>query len=175
LARTKKPAAKKRSTRAGVTVTENGDEVSNRQRAVPIAIAPLREFLQQIKNDLGLASSQVTICLVSDRSIARMNKTFRKVSGPTDVLSFPAETERKPVKFIAGKVAERYETELGDVAIAPATAQRYAKRDGRPLPAELRILMLHGILHLLGYDHETDSGEMNRLEKRLRKRYGLPR
>ena len=174
MARTKRTVAKKRIKRARVTVAEGGDEVSNRQRAVPVAIAPLREFLQQIKNDLGLASSQVTICLVSDRSIARMNKTFRRLSGPTDVLSFRAEAKRRPAKFIAGKVAERYERELGDVAISPATAQRYARKDGRTLPIELRILMLHGVLHLLGYDHETDSGEMNRVEKRLRKQYGLP-
>lgn len=174
MARTKKPAAKKRSTSARVTVTESGDEVSNRQRAVRVAVAPLREFLQQIKNDLGLVSSQITICLVSDSSIARMNKAFRRVSGPTDVLSFPAAAERKPAKFIAGKVANRYAMDLGDVAISPATAQLYARKDGRTLPVELRILMLHGILHLLGYDHETDSGEMNRLEKRLRKQYGLP-
>jgi probable rRNA maturation factor len=173
LARKKKPASKKRSRRA-TTVTESSEEVSNRQSAVPVAVAPLREFLRQIKSDLGLAGSQVTICLVSDRSIARMNRDFRGVDGPTDVLSFPTESERKPVKFIAGKVANRYDMPLGDVAISPATARRYAKKDGRTLRAEVRILILHGILHLLGYDHETDSGEMTRLEKRLRKQYGLP-
>jgi probable rRNA maturation factor len=64
-------------------------------------------------------------------------------------------------------------TSLGDIAIAPAVAKRNAKTYGRTLPEELNILMLHGVLHLLGYDHETDRGEMNRTEKKLRKRLGL--
>jgi probable rRNA maturation factor len=62
---------------------------------------------------------------------------------------------------------------LGDVAISPATARRNAKRLGRTLPSELQILILHGLLHLLGYDHETDRGEMDRVEARLRQRLGL--
>jgi probable rRNA maturation factor len=68
-----------------------------------------------------------------------------------------------------GKVGEY----LGDVAIAPATAQRYAGKSGRKLPSELRVLILHGVLHLLGYDHETDRGQMDRVERKLRKRLGL--
>ncbi len=62
---------------------------------------------------------------------------------------------------------------MGDIAISPATARRYAEKNRRSLPAELRILMLHGILHLLGYDHEIDDGEMDRLEAKLRRRFGL--
>ena len=62
---------------------------------------------------------------------------------------------------------------LGDIAISPATARRYAKKNGRTLPSELQILILHGVLHLLGYDHETDNGQMTRVENRLRRKLGL--
>jgi len=62
---------------------------------------------------------------------------------------------------------------LGDIAISPATARRYAKKNGRKLSSELRVLILHGVLHLLGYDHETDRGEMDRVERKLRRRLGL--
>ena len=63
---------------------------------------------------------------------------------------------------------------VGDIAIAPETARRNARRLSRGLPAELRVLILHGMIHLAGYDHETDQGEMERLEQRLRRRLGLP-
>ena len=62
---------------------------------------------------------------------------------------------------------------LGDIAISPQTAQRNARRFGRTLPQELRILLLHGLLHLMGYDHDTDSGQMERRERRLRRELGL--
>jgi probable rRNA maturation factor len=62
---------------------------------------------------------------------------------------------------------------LGDIAIAPLTAERYAKKNGRSLNNELRVLILHGVLHLMGYDHETDRGEMNRIEQKMRRRFRL--
>ena len=62
---------------------------------------------------------------------------------------------------------------LGDIVISPATARRYAKKNGRKLSDELQVLILHGVLHLLGYDHETDRGKMDRMERKLRKRLGL--
>jgi probable rRNA maturation factor len=62
---------------------------------------------------------------------------------------------------------------LGDIAIAPDTARRYARKNGRRLSDELRVLILHGVLHLLGYDHETDRGEMDRIERKMRRRFGL--
>jgi probable rRNA maturation factor len=108
---------------------------------------------------------------VSDAEIARMNESFRKKKGPTDVLSFSAVNTPKPRRM--PRVNLPPNTFLGDIAISPATARRNAKKFGRPLPAELQILMLHGVLHLLGYDHETDRGEMDRVEQRLRRRLGL--
>ncbi len=163
--------------------------ILNRQRAVRVARRPLEVFLRRVEDELNLRYSDVTVCLVSDVEIARMNEAFRKKKGPTDVLSFPAEkqqrassgqgkkiyTERaKDTEKIRREPVSRIpETYLGDIAIAPATALRYAKKNARSLNNELRVLILHGVLHLLGYDHETDRGEMNRLERKMRRRFGL--
>ena len=178
--------------------------IVNRQRAVLVARPPLETFLRRVKNVLGLEEATLTVCLVSDAEIARMNERFRKKKGPTDVLSFPSEKKwrvasgewrekgagrrrRSEGASLAGRSSEfdskalemsegvddfaaRY---LGDIAISPATARRYAKKNGRKVGDEIRVLMLHGVLHLLGYDHETDRGEMERVERKLRKRLGL--
>jgi len=120
----------------------------------------------------------VTVCLVSDAEIARMNETFRKKKGPTDVLSFPAVARRRarrPASEGGPYKQNNHGEYLGDIAISPATARRYAKKHGRKFSSELRVLILHGVLHLLGYDHETDRGEMDRVERNLRKRLGLAR
>ena len=150
--------------------------ILNRQRAARLARRPLELFLRRAKNELGLGEAGVTICLVSDAEIARMNETFRKKKGPTDVLSFPTEARRRPRRPASdGATYKKMKAGeyLGDIAISPATARRYAKKHGRKLSNELRILILHGVLHLLGYDHETDRGEMERVERKLRKRLGL--
>ncbi len=132
----------------------------------------------RVRRELGLKQAQVTVCLVSDAEIAGMNQSFRKKHGPTDVLSFPAVKLRKPrrSKRIANSLAPdslNSDASLGDIAIAPAVAKRNAKNYDRTLPAELKILILHGVLHLLGFDHEADRGEMDRTEKKLRRRLGL--
>ena len=147
--------------------------IVNRQRTVRLARPPLESFLRRVKKELGFQEASVTVCLVSDTEISRMNETFRKKKGPTDVLSFPAKARGRPISL--RRVAERVAAGeyLGDIAISPATARRYAKKNGRGLPNELRVLILHGVLHLLGYDHETDRGEMRRLEQKLHKRLGL--
>jgi probable rRNA maturation factor len=155
--------------------------ILNRQRAMRVAQRPLAQFLARVQRELGITEADVTICLVSDAEIARMNQVFRKKRGPTDVLSFPAIERGKPASLpkrhvprksqMRPRPRERYF--LGDVAISPSTARRNAKRLGRTLPSELQILTLHGVLHLLGYDHETDRGEMDRVEERLRRKLGL--
>ncbi len=152
--------------------------ILNRQRAVRVARRPLELFLARVRRELGIGPADVTICFVSDAEIARMNQAFRKRRGPTDVLSFPAVARHAPVRFHRRRKprsARRSNSEvfLGDVAISPATARRNARKLGRTLPSELQILILHGVLHLLGYDHETDRGEMDRVEARLRQRLGL--
>jgi probable rRNA maturation factor len=159
--------------------------IVNRQRVVALSVGALEKFLRQLRQELRLGDAEVTVCLVSDAEIAGMNELFRKKSGPTDVLSFPAVQLRKPLPFIEartpGHTGVRLRVPLGlasgealgDIAIAPTVAKLNAKTYGRTLPTELKILILHGVLHLLGYDHETDRGEMNRAERRLRKRLGL--
>ena len=147
--------------------------ILNRQRAVRAARRPLELFLRQAKHELGLDEAGVTVCLVSDVEIARMNETFRRKKGPTDVLSFPTVAQRRPARLPRGSGRVKPGQYLGDIAISPATARRYAKKNGRKLSSELRVLILHGVLHLLGYDHETDRGEMDRVERKLRKRLGL--
>jgi len=140
---------------------------------VRLARRPLEKFLRRVQDELGLQEAGVTICLVSDAEIARMNETFRKKKGPTDVLSFPSVARRRPARFRRGPIKVKAGEYLGDIAISPATAQRYAEQHGRKFSSELRVLILHGVLHLLGYDHETDRGEMDRVERKLRKRFGL--
>jgi probable rRNA maturation factor len=98
---------------------------------------------------------EVSVVLAGDRLLHRLNREFRGQDRPTDVLSFPA----------AGG-----EEGLGDVVISVPTAARNARRLGHSVPRELDILALHGFLHVLGYDHETDDGTMDRLEGRLRTR-----
>jgi len=166
--------------------------ILNRQRAVRVARGPLESFLCRVVKELDIRDSHVTVCFVSDREIAHMNEAFRKKKGPTDVLSFPAgkkswasRSRRKKIYKDSrenaegaersrakqeSRPAERY---LGDIAIAPETARRYAKKNGRSLGHELRVLILHGVLHLLGYDHEADRGEMDRIERKVRRRFGL--
>ena len=152
--------------------------ILNRQRAVRVARRPLELFLARVRRELGIGEADVTICFVSDAEMARMNQSFRKKKGPTDVLSFPAIRGRAPVSLPRRRKTERglrppRDVFLGDVAISPATARRNAKKLGRTLPSELQILILHGVLHLLGYDHETDRGQMDRMEARLRRKLRL--
>ena len=149
------------------------EAVNNRRRMVRPARPPLESFLRRAKNELGLEKASLTVCLVSDAEIARMNQTFRKKKGPTDVLSFPTSSRRRPARLRRGSKTVKDGEYLGDIAISPATARRYAKKNGRKLSSELQVLILHGLLHLLGYDHETDGGEMDRIERKLRVRLGL--
>jgi probable rRNA maturation factor len=114
----------------------------------------------------------VAIALVSDRRMRQLNAQFRRVDEPTDVLSFPAGSSPAPLANGPGKLPQQ--KELGDVAIAVGVARRQAGEQGHALRTELRVLALHGLLHLLGYDHERDDGEMRRFEERLRRRAGLP-
>jgi probable rRNA maturation factor len=106
------------------------------------------------------AAGSVCVALVSDARIRALNRQYRGADKATDVLSFPSGPNGDP--------------SLGDVVIATGVARRQAEVAGHALSTELKVLALHGLLHLLGYDHETDAGEMARLEQRLRRRHGLP-
>ena len=104
------------------------------------------------------ANGDVCIAIVSDRRMRALNRQFRGKDTVTDVLSFGAETRGF----------------LGDVVIAAGVAKKQAKVAGHSLNTEIRVLALHGLLHLLGYDHGSDDGKMARIEARLRKKAGLP-
>jgi probable rRNA maturation factor len=142
--------------------------ILNRQKKVRLARRPFESFLQRIRRELQLADAEITVAFVSDREIARWNAAYRGKPGPTDVLSFPAARGARPPA--GGRPGRGV---LGDIAIAPETARRYAKKNGRTLGDEIRVLMLHGVLHLMGYDHENDNGQMNRVEQKLRRRLGI--
>ena len=152
--------------------------ILNRQKKVPLSTRPLAAFLRTIQRELKLENTDVSVAFVSDAEIARWNESYRRQKGPTDVLSFPASTRPKGQRVArktprSGKSSTASQEFVGDIAIAPETARRYAKENGRTLERELRILMLHGVLHLMGYDHESDNGQMNRIEQRLRRRLGI--
>jgi probable rRNA maturation factor len=103
------------------------------------------------------AKGALTIAVVPDARVRTLNRRYRRIDRATDVLSFPADQPDC----------------LGDIVIASGVARRQAREAGHPLRTEVRVLALHGLLHLLGYDHERDSGRMARVEARLRRRGGL--
>ena len=137
-----------------------------------MGVRKAEQFLRCVIRELGIGSDSVAVRFVTDREMARLNETYRKKKGTTDVLSFPAEVRGKPAS-LASRVRGLRGKFLGDIAISPAVARQNAHSLGRSLSREIHILILHGVLHLLGYDHETDRGEMDRLEGRLRRRLGL--
>lgn len=122
------------------------------------------------------ARGTVALALVGDRTMRRLNARFRGVDKATDVLSFPEEAVGRGLRAAGLKPppAARPLPPLGDIAIATGVARRQARQHRHSLQTELRILALHGLLHLLGYDHDSDRGEMRRIEERLRRRAGLP-
>jgi probable rRNA maturation factor len=149
--------------------------ILNHQRRMRLALPPLSKFAERVRRELGFPEQSVTICFVSDPAIARMNRKFRDKVGPTDVLSFPARRRRRVSRFHSLRGTKQWSRNdyVGDIVISPETARRYAHKHSRRLTAELRVLILHGMIHLAGYDHEVDDGEMMRLERRLRRRLGL--
>jgi probable rRNA maturation factor len=136
----------------------------------------------------GRARGTVTIAIVPDGRVRALNRLYRKKDRNTDVLSFPVEGPAKAgpyaseVRAAGPAKAGPYGRKagpgfggafLGDIVIAAGVARRQARDAGHSLQTELRILALHGLLHLLGYDHERDDGRMARLERRLRRKGGL--
>ena len=118
----------------------------------------LRPWLAQLVGALAPAATSFAVRFTSDREMRRLNRDFRGKDAATDVLSFPGATSPEG-------------NHLGDVVIAVPTARRQAAGAGHSLQRELQTLLLHGVLHCLGYDHETDDGTMERLERRLRRKW----
>ena len=126
----------------------------NRQRQRRVRPARLRRVLRAAARDLGV-TGELAVVLAGDRTLRSLNARYRGKDKPTDVLSFPGPGGQEG---------------LGDVVISLETAARNARALGRTLPQEVDVLALHGFLHVLGYDHETDDGTMDRLERRLRRK-----
>ena len=134
-------------------------EVVNRQRHFKVDTEAWTTFATKALSAIGNGESSATIAFVSDKRIRELNRQFRGIDRATDVLSFPADGPD--------------ESNLGDIAISVETAAAQAKENGLSFDDEIAQLILHGLLHLSGYDHETDNGEMNRLELRLRSKLGI--
>ncbi len=116
------------------------------------------DWLERLVDELAAGTDTLGVRLVTRREIAELNGRYRGRPVPTDVLSFPGEAGPEGVH-------------LGDIVICPAVARRQARQLGHSAEKELKTLLLHGVLHCLGHDHETDDGEMERLEERLRRRW----
>jgi probable rRNA maturation factor len=139
-------------------------EVVNRQRKLPLDCERWRLFATNASEALPIAASGATVAFVSDRTMRELNRMWRGKRTTTDVLSFPAEQ---------ADFEKEEGLSLGDIVISIEQAARQAKEHKLSLENEVAQLILHGLLHLSGYDHETDQGKMNRLELKLRKRLGI--
>lgn len=136
-------------------------EIVNRQRRRAIEEERWRELARKVLRAIGMRDAGATIAFVSDARMRKLNAEFRGKRRTTDVLSFPAEQSEFEI--------EENRT-LGDVVVSVERAERQALENGLDFETEIAQLILHGLLHLCGYDHERDAGEMNRLELRLRRR-----
>ena len=137
--------------------------VVNLQRKVKVQSDDFRSFVKACDSIDEAAGKTFSIAFISDRRMKELNQFFRGKDTTTDVLSFPHE----PDEFDSDK------TNLGDIVISAEQAQRQAKENGLTLDDEIKQLILHGILHLCGYDHETDNGEMNTREIELRDKLSI--
>ena len=134
-------------------------EVINSQRKIKIKTAVFQVFAGKIAEIVAETKNKTfTVAFVSDRRMRELNKTFRGKNSTTDVLSFPYQTDEFEI-----------ETEnLGDIVISLEQAARQAEDNNLDFETEIKQLILHGVLHLRGYDHETDQGEMNAIELEFR-------
>jgi probable rRNA maturation factor len=137
--------------------------LQNPNRYPEAAARRLRPWLERLVAAVAPepAGAALAVRFASDREVRRANRDFRGKDRATDVLSFPGEPAAA-----AGAGELRH---LGDILISVPAARRQAGEAGHGVERELRLLLLHGLLHCLGYDHETDGGEMVRVERRLRR------
>ena len=155
-------------------------EVFNTQRKIQIEVESIRKFADRIAKEIPEAAGKnFSIAFIPDQRMKQLNEMFRGINSTTDVLSFPHwpdEFESKSDAFTHSST-ETPEgitlTFLGDIVISVEQAQKQAAENGLTLENEIRQLILHGLLHLCGYDHETDNGEMNVRELELREKLGI--
>lgn len=158
-------------------------DVINLQRKVKLDSGVFRMFVAQISNQVKAVNGKTfSVAFVSDRRMTELNKLFRSKDATTDVLSFPYESDEFEVQSASFSLSSGEEQAeactlnsgfLGDIVISVEQAQRQAAENGLTLEAEIKQLILHGVLHLCGYDHETDHGEMNARELELRDKLGI--
>jgi probable rRNA maturation factor len=138
-----------------------GSSVAFRRAPASLRWAAIERFARTLQKEVAKGRPFDTL-ITGDAELRRLNRDFRGKDYATDVLSFPAAAENAAVPF------------LGDVAISLGRARAQAREFGHTIEREVQILMLHGVLHLMGHDHETDAGAMARAEKRWRAKLGLP-
>ncbi len=139
-------------------------DVVNLQRKVRLDTAEFRRFHEQLSSTVAEAEGRTfSVAFVSDRRMTELNRFFRGKESATDVLSFPHE----PDPFDTDK------SQLGDIVISTEQAERQAAENRLTLENEIKQLILHGLLHLCGYDHEADNGEMTARELELRDKLGI--
>jgi probable rRNA maturation factor len=136
-------------------------EIINRQRKIKFDWQSFQVFTESTLRQIPETDNKfVSVTFVSDRKMRELNKTFRGKNSTTDVLSFPFEADE----------FEAAENHLGDIVISAEQAQKQSIENNLDLKTEIKQLILHGVLHLCGYDHETDAGEMNERELELREK-----
>jgi probable rRNA maturation factor len=154
-----------------------GSTVTFRRTPADVRPRAIQNFARKLQREV--AKGARFDCLVTgDAELRRLNAQFRGKDYATDVLSFPALPSAEPSLTAAALTRSRGRKgavlQLGDLAISAARARAQAREHGHSTEDEVRILMLHGVLHLLGMDHETDDGRMARAERRWRRELGLP-
>ena len=147
--------------------------VVNLQRKVDIKALDLRSYAEDLVTSVKEAEGgDFSVAFLSDRRMKELNQLFRGKNVTTDVLSFPAEPDELEM-LATGSETGPAAAQLGDIVISAEQAARQADENGLSLEHEIKQLMLHGVLHLCGFDHETDTGEMNKLELELRDKLGI--
>lgn len=167
--------------------------IINRQDKISVDLRAVRDFVGRLRKCLRLGRGDFNVCFVRDREMATLNAAYRGNAQATDVLSFAWQTESDRAAQDAGEVSpmlparqkvsrknsavsgngfrrSEFSNFLGDIVISAETARRNARAEGHSTAREIRWLILHGALHLLGHDHEKDHGEMTALEQFLRAR-----
>lgn len=142
-------------------------EVVNRQRLTRIDVQRIASLADSTLGAVGRAGTSLSVVFVRDRAMRKLNCKYRGQDRTTDVLSFAAGDD------LAGADQSSFigeATFLGDIVVSVDTARQQSSEAGHSLSRELDELVMHGVLHLCGYDHETDGGEMNRVELRLRRK-----
>jgi probable rRNA maturation factor len=139
-------------------------DIVNRQRRRKLNAKHWRDFTAAALKAIKRGPCDISIVFASDPVVKKLNRQFRGKDYASDVLSFPTNPE---------PFEQANQAHLGEVVISVQRAAAQARENGLTLQNEIEQLILHGLLHLCGYDHETDNGDMNRLELKLRKKLGI--